>query len=140
MKREWAQLLKLAKKVREHAYAPHSKFKVGAAVLCKSGKTYVGCNVENASYSVTLCAERSAISNAIANGEKEILAVAVVADSHPATPPCGACRQFIQEFGPKSTVILMNLNGETAVYNQKDLLPHPFTYSMLRKKNRKRKS
>src|SRR5208283_2236331 len=108
-----------------NAQAPYSKFKVGAAVLAKSGKIYTGCNVENASYSITLCAERSAISNAIANGEKEILAVGVVADSHPTTPPCGACRQFIQEFGPKATVILSNLKGEIAVYSQKQLLPHP---------------
>ncbi len=137
MNKDWKKLITAARKVRLNAYAPYSKFKVGAAVLAKSGKIYTGCNVENASYSITLCAERSAISNAIANGEKEILVVAVVADSLPATPPCGACRQFIQELGPKTTVILSNLKGEIAVYSQKELLPHPFTTFMLRKKKRK---
>jgi cytidine deaminase len=134
MNKQWIKLVQAAKRVRENAYAPHSKFKVGAAVLAKSGKIYTGCNVENASFSIGICAERSAISNAIANGESDIVAVAVIADSQPITPPCGACRQFIQEFGPKATIILTNVKGDIAVYTQNQLLPYPFTNKMLKKK------
>ena len=132
MKKEWSKLIKEAKKVRKNAYAPHSKFKVGAALLTKSGNIYTGCNVENSSYGLSICAERSAICNAIANGEKEILAIAIVADTKMPTPPCGACRQFIQEFGKKSTIILTNPKGETKIFSQNQLLPYPFTYSMLK--------
>ena len=137
MKKEWKKLIEEARKVRENAYAPHSKFKVGAAVLTKSGRIYTGCNVENASFSIGICAERNAISNAIANGEKEIEVVAVVADTDPFTPPCGACRQFIQEFGPSAKVILANLNGKTKIYTQKQLLPYPFNFSLVEKSKKK---
>lgn len=136
---DWKKLINAARKVRLNAYARYSDFKVGAAVLGKSGKIYTGCNVENASYSITICAERSAIANAIANGENEIVAVAVIADSQPITPPCGACRQFIQEFGPHALVKVANLNGQEKTFSQEDMLPYPFTYSMLKKKKRKTK-
>ena len=139
MNKKWKKLINVAMKVRENAYAPYSKFKVGAAVLCNSGKVYTGCNVENASYSLGICAERTAIATAIVNGESGIKAIAIVADSQPTTPPCGACRQFIQEFGPKATIILTNLHGETSIYSQNKLLPYPFTYSFVRKRKLKKK-
>lgn len=105
----WNLLIKEAKKVRKNAYTPYSKFKVGAAVVCSSGKIYTGCNVENASFGLTICAERNAIASAVASGEKKITAIAIVADTDILTPPCGACRQVIYEFGKTATVLLANL-------------------------------
>ena len=89
------ELIEVAKEYRENAYVPYSKFKVGAAVLTKSGKVYGGCNIENASYPVTNCAERTAIFKAVSEGEKELVAIAVVADTEDPCSPCGACRQVM---------------------------------------------
>jgi cytidine deaminase len=96
-----------AKKAAAKAYAPYSKFNVGAAVVAGSGKIYAGCNVENASYGLTNCAERSAIFAAIAAGEKQIRCVAVYTPTKNVTPPCGACRQVINEFGPEARVLCL---------------------------------
>jgi cytidine deaminase len=96
-----------AKKAAAKAYAPYSKFHVGAAVVAGSGKFYAGCNVENASYGLTNCAERSAIFAAIAAGEKQIRCVAVYTPTKYVTPPCGACRQVINEFGPEARVLCL---------------------------------
>ena len=125
---DWNKLVESAKKVREKAYAPYSKFKVGAAVLAASGKIYIGCNVENASFGLTICAERNAVANAIAQGEKKIKAVAIVADTAELTPPCGACRQVIYEFGEEAEILLANLKGKRKIFKITELLREPFSF------------
>lgn len=119
-------LLKAARRVRQKAYAPYSRFKVGAAVLAASGKVYTGCNVENASYGLTCCAERTAIFHAVASGERRLKAVAVALDSPEAGAPCGACRQVIFEFGPEADVILGTLHGSARTMKARELLPLAF--------------
>jgi len=133
MNKPWDYLIKEAAKARENAYAPYSHFKVGAAVEGESGKIYTGCNVENASYGLSMCAERTAICNAISQGEKVIKAIAIVTSTTPLTPPCGACRQFIQEFGQDAVIVLANQKGEEKVFTQGNLLPSPFDGSSLRR-------
>jgi len=125
------RLLSRARQARKKAFAPYSKFKVGAAVETAGGRVYTGTNVENASYGLTLCAERVAILYAVAQGERRFKRVAVVADSDKLTGPCGACRQIIWEFCGDAEVILGNLKGKTAVYRMKDLFPLPFDKSYL---------
>ena len=120
------ELVEIAKKYRENAYVPYSKFKVGAAVLTKSGKVFGGCNIENSSYPVTNCAERTAIFKAVSEGEKELVALAVVADTEGPCSPCGACRQVIAEFRiPK--IIMANLKGAEKVVTLEELLPFAFS-------------
>lgn len=117
----------LARAVREHAHAPYSGFRVGAAVQAGSGKQYVGCNVENASFGATVCAERNAIASAIAAGEREIVAVAVHTEAETPALPCGICRQVIQEFGPDS-VILSTTPTDRRETTLRDLLPEAFVF------------
>lgn len=119
-------LIQAAVKSRTRAYAPYSKFHVGAAVLGSSGKIYGGCNVENASYGLTICAERAAIFRAIAEGEKRLLALAVLYDRDELGAPCGACRQVIREFGKRLPVVLANLRGNFRIQTVEDLLPGSF--------------
>lgn len=119
-------LLEAAKKAREFAYSPYSKFKVGAAVLAKSGSIYTGCNIENASYGLTNCAERTAIFKAIAAGEVNLTALAVVADTKEPVSPCGACRQVIAEF-KINKIIMGNLQGKMREVTLAELLPFSFT-------------
>lgn len=119
------ELVAAASKVRRHAHAPYSNFSVGAALLTKSGKVFTGCNVENASLRLTICAEEAAIAAAIANGEKEFVAVAVVADSIEPVVPCGACRQVLAEFSPDLQVITSTIDGRTQTLRLEDLLPRP---------------
>ena len=120
-----------ARQAREHAHAPFSEFRVGAAVRTKSGRTFSGCNVENASYGLTICAERVAIFKAISEGEREFDAIAVVTDADALTPPCGACRQIIWEFCGDVPVILANLKGKVERESSSKLLPRPFDSSNL---------
>lgn len=121
------KLIESAKKAREYAYAPYSKFKVGAALLAKDGKVYQGCNVENASYGLCNCAERTAIFKAVSEGENEFVGVAVVADTDRPVPPCGACRQVLMELcGPNMAVILSNMKGDVLELKVEDLLPYAF--------------
>ena len=120
------ELKELAKKAASKAYAPYSKFKVGSALLTKSGNVYTGCNVENASYGLTICAERNAIASAVnAEGEIEIDTIVVYTPTEKPTPPCGACRQVIHEFGnPK---IKSYCEGEDSnTHTSEDLLPYAF--------------
>jgi cytidine deaminase len=124
-------LLDAARRARENAHAPFSNFRVGAAVLAKSGRIFAGCNVENASYGLTICAERVAIFKAISEGERGFDAVAVVADAEKLTPPCGACRQIIWEFCGDAQVILGNLRGDEEIHRMSALLPHAFDASNL---------
>lgn len=121
------QLAGAALECRERAYAPYSGFKVGAALLSDSGRVYTGCNVENASYGITLCAERNAISAAVAGGDAKIRAIAIVADTPVPCSPCGACRQFMVEFNPDMLVILLNLKGESRKFTARELLPEYFS-------------
>ena len=119
-------LLQAAREVRERAYAPYSNFFVGAAVLCSSGKVYAGCNVENAAYPAGICAERSALSAAIAAGERDVMRLVVVADSPRPVPPCGMCRQVIAELAPHARVLLANLNDAQQETTPQALLPGAF--------------
>ena len=124
-------LISAAKQARENAHAPYSNFRVGAALRAKSGRIFGGCNVENATYGLTLCAERVAIFKAISEGERGFEAIAVVTDSETLTPPCGACRQLIWEFCGDVAVILANLKGESEVLPMRELFPKPFDASNL---------
>ncbi|MFC4404389.1 cytidine deaminase [Gracilibacillus xinjiangensis] len=120
-------LVNQAKAAREKAYTPYSKFKVGAALLMKSGKIYLGCNIENAAYPVTTCAERTAIFKAISEGEYDFDQLAVVADSERPVPPCGSCRQVLSEFFAKDTLIhTSNLSNQIKTITMEELLPFSF--------------
>jgi cytidine deaminase len=125
------RLLDAARKVRENAHAAFSHFRVGAALETSDGQIITGCNVENATYGLTVCAERVAVFKAISEGYRSFRRVAVVADTQDPTPPCGACRQILWEFGGDLEVILGNLSEEKARYQLKDLLPHPFDARLL---------
>jgi cytidine deaminase len=124
-------LISAARTAREHACAPYSNFRVGAAVRAKSGRIFTGCNVENSTYSLTLCAERVAIFKAISEGERGFDALAIVADTESLAPPCGACRQIIWEFCGDAEVILANLQGRVETYRMSVLYPKPFDQSFL---------
>lgn len=120
-----------ARAAREHARATYSGFKVGAALRGASGAIYSGCNIENASYGLTICAERVAIFKAISEGESSFTELWVVADTETLTPPCGPCRQLIWEFCGNIPVRLANLQGRTGEFSAGELLPHPFDGRLL---------
>lgn len=125
---EEKQLIKEALEAREMAYVPYSSFKVGAALLAKDGTVYKGCNIENAGYSMTNCAERTAFFKAVSEGEKDFVKLAIVADTEGPVSPCGACRQVISEFcDPGMEVILTNLKGDIQVTTVAELLPGAFS-------------
>jgi cytidine deaminase len=124
-------LLKAALAVREYAHAPYSNFKVGAAIEDESGRIHTGCNVENATYGLTLCAERVAVFKAISEGARKFRRIAVAADTGILTPPCGACRQILWEFCGDVELILTNLQHKTETFRMKDLFPRPFDASFL---------
>lgn len=124
-------LITAAKQARENAHAPFSNFRVGAALRAKSGRIYTGCNVENASYGLTCCAERVAIFKAISEGERGFESIAVVTDAESLTPPCGACRQIIWEFCGDVPVILANISGKIEEERSAKLLPRAFDSSFL---------
>lgn len=120
-------LLEIAKKARENAYAPYSKFYVGASIETITGKLFAACNVENASYSLGICAESNAIGAMIAAGEKKIIQISIVVRGPGVSAPCGACRQRIYEFAdPDALIHLHDLEGNDATYKMKELLPHAF--------------
>jgi cytidine deaminase len=122
------ELIEEAKKARNKAYVPYSKFPVGAALLVSSGKVYHGCNIENAAYSMCNCAERTALFKAYSEGDKEYLMLAVVADTARPVPPCGACRQVISELCKRDMkIILTNLNGDIRLLTVEELLPGAFS-------------
>ncbi len=124
-------LIPAALAAREHAHAPYSKFKVGAAVEDGAGLIHTGCNVENATYGLTLCAERVAIFKAISEGAKGFRRVVVAADTDVLTPPCGACRQILWEFCGDIEIVLVNLSGKSETMRLGALLPRPFDNSFL---------
>lgn len=122
------ELIEIARQYRENAYTPYSHFKVGAAVLTASGKVYGGCNIENSSYGLTNCAERTAIFKAVSEGEREFAALAVIADTDGPCSPCGACRQVIADFRiPR--IIMANLKGDVKTMTIGELLPFAFSDS-----------
>jgi cytidine deaminase len=123
---DFQELIEAAKEVRMQSVAPFSGFLVGAAVKTDSGKVYTGCNVESASYGLTVCAERVAIWKALSEGERHFTELAVVADTEVLTPPCGTCRQIIWEFARNATIVFANLSGESEVFHMKELLPRAF--------------
>jgi len=126
------ELVSQARRARERAYAPYSSFPVGAALLGRSGRVYTGCNVENASYPLTTCAERTAVARAVSDGEREFEAIAVVTAT--GATPCGACRQILREFGGKAgdlRVIVADLAGHERTFTIAELLPAGFTADQL---------
>ena len=123
--------MEAARRARENAVAQFSKFKVGAALETSDGIVITGCNVENATYGLTICAERVAMFKALSEGHRTFRRVAIVADTEDPTPPCGACRQILWEFGGDLEVVLANLTQEKGIYRLKDLLPLPFDARLL---------
>lgn len=130
------ELMKIARKARQNAYAPYSHFAVGAALLAESGKVYTGCNIENASYGLTCCAERNAIFAAVGAGERRFKMLAVAADSPEPVAPCGACRQVIAEFGIP-LVVMGNLKEATKTMTSEELLPYGFGQESMNNKGEK---
>ena len=128
---QFDSLISAARAARENAHAPFSNFRVGAALRAVSGKIFGGCNVENATYGLTVCAERIAIFKAISEGERKFAAIAVVTDTEALTPPCGACRQLIWEFCGDVPVVLSNLHGKVEELRMSQLFPKPFDSSNL---------
>jgi cytidine deaminase len=125
------RLIAAARQARAHAVAPFSRFKVGAALETESGEIVAGCNIENATYGLTLCAERVAMFKALSEGYRRFVRVVIVADTVAPTPPCGACRQILWEFGGDLEIVLANLTETTGVHRLKDLLPLPFDARLL---------
>jgi cytidine deaminase len=124
-------LSEAAIQARAHAHAPYSKFRVGAALEAEDGTVYTGCNIENASYGLTMCAERVAIFKALSEGARRFRRIAVAADTETLTPPCGPCRQLLWEFCRDAEVMLVNLQGRIETFRMRDLLPRAFDDSFL---------
>ena len=125
------KLVAAARKARRNARAEYSKFKVGAALETADGTVMTGCNIENASYGLTICAERVAMFKALSDGHRTFRRVVIVADTKAPVPPCGACRQILWEFGGDLEIILANLKRETGRHQLRDLLPFPFDARLL---------
>ena len=130
-------LIEAAQRARLQSVAPFSKFLVGAAVRTENGKVYTGCNIESASYGLTVCAERVAIWKALSEGERHFTELAVVADTEVLTPPCGTCRQIIWEFAKSASIIFANLKGESERFQIRDLLPRAFDARFLKSASQK---
>ena len=127
------ELVRAALEVQQRAYAPYSQFKVGAALLAANGEIFKGCNVENASYGLTVCAERVALLKALSDGHRQFAAIAVVADTSAPTPPCGPCRQLLWEYCGDIPVVMANLAQVTGQHQLAALLPLPFDGRLLGK-------
>lgn len=132
MSEDFRPLIEAALQARLRSVAPFSNFRVGAAVRTESGKLYTGCNVESASYGLTVCAERVAIWKALSEGERDFTSLAVVADTDSLTPPCGTCRQIIWEFAKGAKIVFANLKGDTEIFEVVDLLPRAFDARFLK--------
>lgn len=129
---EFQKLVEAAKTARDCSLSLFSNFCVGAAVETEDGKIYTGCNIESASYGLTVCAERVAVWKALSEGERHFKRLAVVVDTHPLTPPCGTCRQIIWEFCRNATIVLANLRGEMETVEMRELLPRAFDARFLK--------
>lgn len=134
---EYKKLISAAKKAKQYSHSPYSRFRVGAALLTSNGKIYTGCNIENSSYGLTICAERTAIFKAISEGERKFRAIAVVSDNRDFTPPCGACRQVLMDLAPNIEFVMSNEKDKFKVLNLRDLLPLPFQAKDLHQLKRK---
>ncbi|MCW5970163.1 MAG: cytidine deaminase [Blastocatellales bacterium] len=126
------KLVEAARVARQRAFAPYSGFSVGAALECSDGAVFTGCNIENSSYGLSLCAERVAIFKAVSEGRRDFVRIAVIADSHTPVRPCGACRQVISDlFGSQAEVIMANISGAVELRTVGEILPIPFDRSFL---------
>ena len=125
------KLCALAREAMTHAYAPYSGYQVGAALLCKDGTVFTGCNVENAAYGATICAERTAMVKAVSEGHRDFDTIVIAGRSEDYCVPCGTCRQVMMEFAPDLTVICLNGKGESKRFALKELLPYGFDQSWL---------
>lgn len=125
------ELMDMAKKAAEYAYVPYSKFPVGAALECSDGTIFTGCNVENAAYGATICAERTAMVKAVSEGHRDFDTIVIAGKSEDYCVPCGTCRQVMMEFAPDLTVICLNGKGESKRFALKELLPYGFDQSWL---------
>lgn len=125
------QLINLAEQASRNAYVPYSHFAVGAALECRDGTVFTGCNVENAALGSTICAERTAACKAVSEGHRDFAAIAIAGRSDDYCVPCGSCRQVMMEFAPDLTVICLNKNGESKKFVLKELLPYGFDQSWL---------
>ena len=128
---DWNELVEQARSAQQRSYSPYSNFRVGAALQGASGKVYQGCNVENASYRVTTCAEQGAIASAVASGEQQFTRLAIIADSDEPAAPCGACRQTLVEFAPDLEIYSVGRTGATQRWNINELIPMAFTRKSL---------
>lgn len=124
----WTPLIEAATVARQRSYSPYSNFKVGAALLTSSGEIFAGCNLENRSYGMTICAERAAVATANSAGHRDFIAIAVVAQASPPARPCGLCLDTLAEFNPRLEVLLVNVDGEQEEINLSRLLPQPFEF------------
>ena len=138
--RDLNSLIEIATDARERAFAPFSNFRVGAAVETEDGEIYTGCNVESASYGLTVCAERVAIWKAISEGARCFGRLVIVADTERLTPPCGTCRQIIWEHCRNTTIVLANLRGETETVDIQHLLPRAFDAKFLREAEKEKQN
>lgn len=120
------ELCRAAQAMLERSYAPYSHFRVGAALECRDGTVFTGCNVENAAYSPSLCAERVAVGKAVSEGHRDFVRIAIAADTDRFTSPCGVCRQVLWEFAPDLEVLLVNRRGEIQELTLRQLLPYSF--------------
>lgn len=125
------QLCDMAIAMLDRAYVPYSHFPVGAALLCSDGTVFTGCNIENAAYTPTICAERTAISKAVSEGHRDFVTIAIAGRSDDFCVPCGVCRQVMMEFAPDLTIICLNKKGESKTFKLKELLPYGFDQSWL---------
>lgn len=135
---DYTLLVTRAREAKEHSYSPYSRFRVGAALLTTDGRIFTGCNVENSSYGLTICAERTALFKAVSEGEHSFKALAIASDEDSFTPPCGACRQVIFELAGNVDVLLTRKNGTYVKTKMTDLLPRPFNGNNLKKTRRKK--
>jgi cytidine deaminase len=122
-----ASLIRAAIQARDHAHAPYSSFSVGAALLCADGTIFTGCNVENLSFGLTMCAERVAVGTAVAAGHRNFRRIAIAADTDEVISPCGACRQVLAEFNPSLVIVSANLSGKVQEFSLEILLPRAST-------------
>lgn len=132
--KERQQLIEIALLAKKNAYAPYSRFRVGAAMLTEDGTVFAGCNVENSSYSLTICAERNALFKAVCEGQTKFSAIAIVSDDTNLLPPCGACRQVLSEFAPDLAIILTTVQGNVKVTSLDKLFPMPADLKKLAKR------
>ena len=139
MKKEYRELAKAAQDIKRNAFSPFSKFKVGAAILTEDGTIFSGCNIENSSYGLTICAERVAIFNAVSSGASNFTTIAIVSDDPDFTPPCGACRQVLLELAGNIDFVMMDSKNRYKIMKLTSLLPFAFTEKNLKRSHNLKK-